>query len=148
MTNTPAAALARAIRAFDKTGQILSYNDASADILQRLADAVWCLESKNCTGCENHKIWSQTCDHCSRYWSDRYESEGAVSKTPVCSHPTQLPSNNIQPPPDGADVDMKRGMLAVAPWLSAAADDPNVCAEMKEAIKIFFKALERINTLL
>ena len=43
----PAAALARAIRAFDKTGQILSYKEASTDLLSRLAAAGWRLEQES-----------------------------------------------------------------------------------------------------
>ena len=37
---------------------------------------------------------------------------------------------------------LRSGMEAVGPWLSAALDDPGVCAEMKADIAKFFEAMQ------
>ena len=36
---------------------------------------------------------------------------------------------------------LRAAMLRIAPWLSAATEDPSVCAEMKADIQAFFAAM-------
>ena len=38
---------------------------------------------------------------------------------------------------------LRNGCNAIAPWMSAAGEDPKVCKEMKADIDVFFAAIER-----
>jgi hypothetical protein len=67
-----------------------------------------------------------------------YCDKDMATGTPLHTHPAPLRGYAGEMPTDQEDMDKAANDLA--PWLSAALDDPQVCAEYKSAINAWFNA--------